>query len=368
MSSLRAAANAVTFLFNVFPMLPTWPVNWRTRPPRVERLRYPTAAGTVAADLYRPAGEDPVPGVVVCLGVVPFGVEHPQVPRLGRALARAGFAALLHWSPAMRDERLDPRDSEDIACAYERLLALPGIDPARSGLLGTCVGGAFALMAAAQPRIRDQVGYVFAYAPYASMWTLARDVASASRVRNAGREPWEVDPLTRNVFVRSLTAVLEPGEAERLRASEQGQDHLVDARDLSELGHAVLTLLGRLSPDEATTALRRLPAELQARLEAMSPLHYARDLHTPLVILCHDVDDPVVPVSETRTLAAALATHTEVRYTEFTVFKHLDPMRQKTGWLKLCRELGRFGVATYPVFQRAVAAEQRDVRTQLAGR
>jgi hypothetical protein len=124
-----------------------------------------------------PPGAGPYPGVVVCLGVVPFGVEQPLVPRLWEALARSGFAALLHWSPALRDFRLDPVDVEDIASAYEALLARPEIDPARSGLLGTCVGGAFALMAAASPRVRDRVAFVVACAPYASMWTLARDVA-----------------------------------------------------------------------------------------------------------------------------------------------------------------------------------------------
>ncbi len=48
------------------------------------------------------------PNVVVCLEVVPFGVDYPQVPRLGAALARSCFAALLYWSPAMRDLRLEP--------------------------------------------------------------------------------------------------------------------------------------------------------------------------------------------------------------------------------------------------------------------
>ena len=51
----------------------------------------------------------------------------------------------------MRDFRLDPANVEDIASAYEALLARPDVDGARSGLPGTCVGGAFALMAAATP-------------------------------------------------------------------------------------------------------------------------------------------------------------------------------------------------------------------------
>lgn len=107
--------------------------------------------------------------MVVCLGVVPFGVEHPQVPVLGRALARAGFAGLLYWSPTMRVFRLEPDDIENIALAYDWLINQSFIDASRSGLLGTCVGGSFAIMASVTPLIREQVTFVSAYAPYSSM-------------------------------------------------------------------------------------------------------------------------------------------------------------------------------------------------------
>ena len=217
MRAIQATARTAVFFLKVFPMLPSRPLDWVTSPPVIERVQYPTHRGQVEGDLYRPSGGGPHPGMVVCLGVVPFGVDHPQVPILGRALARAGFAALLYWSPAMRDFRLDPEDIEDIARAYHWLIERPDVDPGRSGLLGTCVGGAFALMAAASPLIRDRVAFLGAYAPYCSMWTFARDIASATRSCGDGREPWRVDPLTRKVFVHSLTAWLEPSEAERLR-------------------------------------------------------------------------------------------------------------------------------------------------------
>jgi hypothetical protein len=105
--------------------------------------------------------------------------------------------------------------------------------------------------------------------------------------------------------------------------------------------------------EDAEAVLRRLPTALKERLNAMSPLQYASDLHAPLIVLCHDRDDPVIPVSETRCLAAALAGQTRVRYTEFTVFQHLDPTKRKVARLKLAWELGRFCRATYPVFRQA---------------
>ena len=352
---IRAVAKAAIFFLKVFPMLPSRPVDWVTKPPVIEKVRYPTCFGQAEGDLYRPAGSGPHPGVVVCLGVVPFGVDHPQVPILGKALARAGFVALLYWSPAMRDFRLDPEDVENIALAYCWFIEQPSVDPGRSGLIGTCVGGSFALMAAASPLIRDRVGFIGAYAPYSSMWTFARDIASATRSCGDGREPWRVDPLTRKVFVHSLTALLEPGEAERLRSAFAHERGHLDGSMLSAEGQAVYALLTALDADDAETAPHRLPPIMQERLAALSPMNYLKDIHAPLIVLLHDRGDQVVPVGESRRLRSAFAGHAGVHYTEM-LFQHLDPVKGKLPLFRLVRELGKFFLAVYPLFRHAVAA------------
>ncbi|HEY6407501.1 MAG TPA: hypothetical protein VIY29_08545, partial [Ktedonobacteraceae bacterium] len=254
---IRTVTKAAIFFLKVFPMLPSRPVDWVTKTPVIEKVRYPTRTGQAEGDLYRSRACGPHPGIVVCLGVVPFGVDHPQVPILGKALARAGFVALLYWSSAMRDFRLDPDDVENIALAYRWLLERPDVDPARSGLLGTCVGGSFALMAAASPLIRDRVAFLAAYAPYCSMWTFAEDIASATRSSGDGREPWQVDPLTRKVFVHSLIALLEPGEAEQFRSAFSNVGMHLDGSMLSADGQAMYALLTAPDADEAETALHR---------------------------------------------------------------------------------------------------------------
>src|SRR5436309_10273125 len=352
---IREVAWAAIFFLKVFPMLLCRPVDWVTKPPVIEKVSYPTRFGQAEGDLYRPRACGPHPGIVVCLGVVPFGVDHPQVPILGKALARAGLAALLYWSPAMRDFRLDPEDVENIALAYRWFIEQPSVDPARSGLLGTCVGGAFALMAGASPLIRDRVGFIGAYAPYSSMWTFARDIASATRSCGDGREPWRVDPLTRKVFVHSLTAVLEPGEAERLRSAFANESGHLDGHGLSTDGRAVYALLTAPDADEAETALHRLPPIMQERLAALSPLNYLKDLHAPLIVLLHDRGDQVVPVGESRRLRSALDGHAGVHYTEM-LFHPLDPVKGKLPLLRLVRELAKFFLAVYPLFRQAVAS------------
>jgi dienelactone hydrolase len=349
---IRAVAKAAIFFLKVFPMLPSRPVDWVTKPPVVQKVSYPTRHSQAEGDLYRPSTRGPHPGIVVCLGVVPFGVDHPQVPVLGKALACAGFAALLYWSPAMRDFRLDSEDVEDIALAYHWLIEQPYIDHARSGLLGTCVGGSFALMAGASPLVRDRVAFLSAYAPFSSMWTFARDIASATRSRGDGREPWRVDQLTRKVFVHSVTGWLEPGEAERLRSAFANDSEHPDGHGWSADGQAVYALLTARDADDAETALHRLPPIMQERLTALSPMNYLKDIHTPLIVLLHDRGDQVIPVGESRRLHSALAGHAGVHYTEMQ-FQHLDPVKGKLPLSRLLRELGKFFLAVYPMFRQA---------------
>jgi len=353
--SIRTVAKTAIFFLKVFPMLPSRPVDWVTKPPVIEKVRYPTRFGHAEGDLYRPSAGGPHPGIVVCLGVVPFGVDHPQVATLGKALARAGFAALLYWSPAMRDFRLDPEDVENIALAYHWFIDQPTVDPARSGLLGTCVGGSFALMAAASPLIRDRVSFISAYAPFSSMWTFARDIASATRSCDDGYEPWQVDPLTRKVFVHSLTASLEPGEAERFRSAFADENGHLDDHGLSADGQAVYSLLSAPGEDDAETALHRLPPFIQERLAAMSPVSYLKDIHARLIVLLHDRGDQVIPVGESRRLLSALSGHVGVHYTEMQ-FQHLDPVKGKLPLIRLVREFGKFFLAVYPLFRQAVAS------------
>lgn len=353
-AAARAHLRTIGFAVRLLPMLPSRPLDLLTRAPVIEKVRYETAAGPVVSTLYRPPGPGRHPAVLMCLGVVPFGVDHPQVPRLMDALARFGFAVLIHWSPAMRDRRLVPEDESHIAAAYEYLLRRPDVDATRSGLFGTCVGGSFALLAAAEPAIRDRVAFVGAFAPYSSMWTLLRDIAGRTRSRDGAIEAWAVDPLTHDVFVRSVTDVLEPHEAEYLReACSRGGT--IDPAPLSVDGRAVHRLLTAPDRETAERALRQLPRALRERLVVLSPLERIDEIRAPLIMIGHDRDDLVIPVEESRRLALALRARAGAKYTEYAMFEHADPTKRRLTPLRLVTELRRFYLSLYPMFRQAVA-------------
>ena len=353
--TVRAAARSAVFFLKVLPMLPSRPVDWLTSTPVREHVTFATAFGKGSGDLYRPGRPGSHPGVIVCLGVVPFGFDHPQIPRLGSALARSGFAALLYRSPAMEEYRLEPEDVGNVAAAFHYLTEQAFVRKETSGIFGTCVGGAFALLAAAHQEIRDHVAFVGAFAPYASMRDFALEVACSTRLYEEEHEPWQVDPLTRRVFVHSLTSLLHPDEAARLRSLYDGQYDSIEVYSLSHDAEAVYALLTASDPEQARRALSRLPSELLARMDAISPAGHLHDIQAPLIILGHDRDDLVIPVGESRALQRSLHSHVGLHYTEFGMFQHADPTKRKLRPLTLAGELGKFYRYVYPMFKKAAS-------------
>lgn len=350
---VQAALRTAVFVLKLMPMLPSKALDYVTPIPVIEKLEYPMVDGRATGDFYRPGGKGRHPGIVVCLGVVPFEVDHPQVPRLGEALARSGLAALLYWSPALRDFRLDPSDIENIALAYERVIAEPGVDASRSGLMGMCVGGSFALMAAAQPLIRDRVAFVAAFAPYGSLLSLGRDIASRSRTLDGERLDWAVDPLTRKVFVHSITSLLQPNEAQILRDVFDSEVGEVNPAILSRAGQAVYGFLMARNLEEAEAAMEGLPDELRTGLARLSPVNHVQNIRAPLLAISHDRDDTVIPVGESRSLVSLLGPSECLRYTEFEMFQHADPTRRHLSPRNLAWQLSKFFAWLYSVFRIA---------------
>jgi hypothetical protein len=364
-AAMGAVARSAIFMTKMLP-IPSGAVDLVTQRPLVEPRWLTTHAGRGEGDLYRPSSRGRHPGILCVLGVVPAGVEHPLVTRLGEGLARSGFAALLHRSTTMRDLRLDPGDIPELADAYETLIRQPYVDASRSGMLGVCVGGSFALMAAASPRIRDRVKFVFAYAPYSSMWTLAADIASGTRTLGDARETWDVDPLTWQTYVRSITDWLRPEEARRLRDAFEARIRWnedktvivrslaahVDTSTLSADGRAALRLLAA-GPGDIESALRDLPPDARERLRTMSPMTYLDDIAAPRIMLLHDRNDHVIPVGESRRLWSALSGRPGVSYTEMGL-QHLR-MPQGLSPLRLVREIAKTYLAWYPLFRVTTA-------------
>ncbi|GBD10566.1 hypothetical protein HRbin23_00210 [bacterium HR23] len=321
----RTAFKTTLFVLQILPQVPVRPQEWLAPEPRVREVRFSRPRGEGVADLYEPARPGRKGAILLFLGVNPAGRDDPRVVNLGKALARAGIVTLIPWSEPMAQKRIEPEEVETLVSAFQYLVGLPTVNPRRVGMGGFCVGASFALMAAADPRIRDQVAFVNALSVYFDARDLVVQVASRTRFWDGHAEAWEPDPLTREVLEGHLLSSLSPGEQEGVRKALAGDRGAVEA--LSPHGRAVLGLLEGPSLAEARALLAQLPPTALEFLRRISPSEYVGALRAQVLIM-QDREDALVPFTEARRLAHALDGRVPVRYSEFALFRHVDPARR----------------------------------------
>ncbi|MDW8469011.1 MAG: dienelactone hydrolase family protein [Burkholderiales bacterium] len=112
--------------------------------------------------LFTPAGDGPHPGLVLCqhLPGGHAGLERDRVTlAIAERYAQNGYAVaapfLFHWWPKEADietkraEARDDRIAADLRAAHDLLVAQPGVDARRIGIVGHCWGGRAAWLGAA---------------------------------------------------------------------------------------------------------------------------------------------------------------------------------------------------------------------------
>ena len=291
--------------------------SWLAPEPRRMQTTYRRADGAEAeADIYVIADGKRRAGLLIFLGANAAGADDPDVINLGRALARAGFAAMYYWSPTMGERaEVDAGEIRNIVVGFEHLRGQEYVDAERVGLAGFSVGASFALAAAADPAIAEDIAFVNAFGGYYDAAELLAQIAAGRAVEGMEERRWEVDPLTRRVFDNMLLREEASDAAQRLM---EGVGSVAAAREL----------------------YARLPEDFRAEVDAISPSKYVGQWSGGTVMrVIHDRGDPLIPVGESRRLAAALreqrpdvATH----YTETDIFRHVRPDAERD-WKAMLR-------------------------------
>ncbi|MGH7313756.1 MAG: alpha/beta hydrolase family protein, partial [Candidatus Rokuibacteriota bacterium] len=248
-----------------------------TAPPR----RQPMPAAGPAVDRYRARALGPAVPAVLVHGFAPDGKNDPRAGQAARLLARAGFDVAVPSIPGLMQGRLradDVRPVVDTAAALARDRGRPVT------LIGVSVGAGPALLAAAEPRLRDAVAAVVSLGGYASATELLRYFLT-------GDYAWDE--------VRGHTE----HDAEIVRHFVSANADLLDAR----------TRAAFLSRDRARIAglLAAPPPRLRGLLEALSPERVVADIPARLLLI-HGRGDRAVPYTETLRLAAARPDRTTV--------------------------------------------------------
>ena len=323
----RAASKTVGLVLQVVPNFPVKPLGWFTSEPIRTPVTYRVGQIEAQADEYRIPDGKPRAAVVLFLGVNPAGRDDDRVVNLGKGLAQAGFVVLVPWSENMANNRVVPDDIELLVAALEYLKSRDYVDPERIGGGGFCVGSSMLLIAATDPRIRDDVAFINFFSGYFDARDFLKQFVAQRSFYDGTQEPWDPDSLTEKVFTRLLIEGL-PNAAERDAMSGHftaNEPIAPEARArLSDPADAVYRLLSGTTLEEADELIGRLPQAVQTAMDELSPSTYIDDLKADLLIM-HDREDNLAPVEESRRLRDATADRGGTRYTEFSFFSHVDP-------------------------------------------
>jgi len=303
----------------------TWAVEGLTGEPRVEEVEI---AG-VPATLARPNGDGPWPAFVFLNGATELGRAHPDVQRLARGLARAGYLTLVPDLPGLIRGELGDATVERAAKIAALTTAWPDTT-GRVALFGVSLGATIALLAAAQPALEGKTSVVVGIAPYTDLVNVIR-LATTGYTREGGRDVhYGPAPFLSLAVARSVAAGL-PSGPERDRLVELlGAVATDDPEPLRVLGgleaddpgvQAALELLRNRDPARFDELYAALPEDARATVERLSPITHASRLVIP-VELASAPRDAYFPVSESRNLAAAAP---DVRVTVTEAFTHVIP-------------------------------------------
>lgn len=241
-------------------------------------VEHPRTLTAGRADAFTPRTLLAPPPLVLVHGAAAEGKDDPRARRAARLLARAGFDVTLPTIPGLTRGRLRPDDVTPVIAAIAAA-ERPAI------VVAVSVGSGPALLAAADPRVRDRVALVITLGGYGSATELVRFYLTGAYGYGAVSGHREHDPELVRLFVAA------------------NADILADA-----------------------TGVRAL-------LDALSPVRVARDVTAPL-LLVHGRDDRVVPFTESMRLADA-ANPTRTTLVIVDVMGHVGAADERPDWRAL---------------------------------
>jgi pimeloyl-ACP methyl ester carboxylesterase len=303
----------------------TWFVQALTRRPRIAEVRI----GGQAATLARPRSGKRWPAVVFVNGATARGHLHPEVQRLARGLARAGYLVVVPELPGLRRGQITLRTLRATVAVARATAARSDAKSGRVGLVGVSVGSSLALCAAEEKRLAGRVSAVAGIAPYADLEEVAR-LATTGYVRVRGRlVAYDADDFVQLAVARSLAASLPArGDRHRLvqvldRIPDERDDPLRDLspRGLGPQGQALVRLLRNRQARSFDHLWRGLPPQVIRAARRLSPSAGLARLDAP-ALLATSPHDKYFPVAESRRLAARSS---RVRITVTSSLSHALP-------------------------------------------
>lgn len=327
----RAATRAVLLLPALISAGAPGPLQSADEPIRHEQTTAVSKGGTVALDVYEPTvAPPPVPGAregLLVISGVGDNRQEPQLVNLLESLAHAGIVAMNVTTPTLSNYILSPVDGDSAVQAFRALQRWPHVAADRVGIISFSAGGVFAALAAADPRIRDQVRFVLLFGCYFNVADLLRDIGRRALLVDGQRQPWTPNPLPLQVLANTIGTTLPSGDAMALENAFQIGAAPLTSDQLAQLAPptaAAYHLLAGDEPEQVEANLAAFTPEMNTLITQLSPSSVAAEIHAPVYLL-HDRTDPDIPFTESRDFDALLHRLGQPHdFVEFGIFSHVE--------------------------------------------
>jgi pimeloyl-ACP methyl ester carboxylesterase len=274
-------------------------------------IRREVSLDGIEGDVYLPAGSGPP--LLLVHGAAVQGKDDPRLVRLAHAVARSGRVVFVPQL-VLAERRFVEDDLDRIVGAALALAARSGEQPVT--ILGISYGGSFALVAAADPRLRGRLAQVAVFGAYFDLVGVLQAVTTGASLVDGRRYPWQGPPEARGILEEGATDLLPPASRDELRRALATED----AGGLKGEPRALYDLLVNRDPSRTAPLAARLPEGVRELLREFSPSSVASRIEAP-VIAMHSLEDPAVPIAESIRLVRALP---GTRLVVVRGFRHVD--------------------------------------------
>ena len=283
------------------------------------------------ARLYTPKKIRAKHAMVVLHGVHHLGIDEPRLVAFSRSLAGQGIEVLTPELADIKDYRVTPRSIETIGAAMQHMRETGR----RAGAFGLSFTGGLALLAAADPRYKDDFAFIVAVGAHDDMGRVARFFATSEVPR-------------------------PDGSIQRIRAHEYGALVLVYAHpedffaasDLASVRACLREVLLEVTCDSATLSpsaqktmqhvfahdvayfrdkLLASATRHAAEYDQVSPHGKLGGISAP-VLLLHGAADDVIPPAETEWLAQEIPAHYRDEVLITPAISHVEMGGKPTAW------------------------------------